>query len=348
LGIPGEGVGRCFTAVDFIRECNRGEKPGVGKKVAIIGGGFTAVDAARLCVRLGVEEVFICYRRTRDEMPAVPEEVYEAEEEGVRVMYLVSPVGIETAGGGITGLRLKNNVLGIAEKQGERRTPEPVGGAEFTLECDTVISAVSQELDEAAAGLGLETTRWNTLAYDESTGCTPVPDVFVAGDASMGPSTVIKSVAEGSRAAVSIDKKLAGEKAVLEYDPALTVVDLVDVINRNGDVEIEKRVELELTGPDQRKTNYDLYEPTMTAEEAVAEASRCLSCGCGVGCQICEDLCMRFAWHDEGNRVEIDQDECVACGMCIYRCPNDNIEMVQGELSPALVSSQTGKKESTS
>ncbi|MEA1996935.1 MAG: FAD-dependent oxidoreductase [Gemmatimonadota bacterium] len=337
LGVEGEDADGYLTAVDFIRDHAHGNSPELGGSVAIIGGGFTAVDAARIAVRKGVGNVYICYRRTRDEMPAVPEEVYEAEEEGVRVLYLVSPVRIETEGGRVTGLRLKGNVLGMDTGDGRRR-PEGVEGAEFTLACDTVISAVSQELDDTAAGLGLETTRWGTLAYDEYTGRTSVKDVFAAGDASMGPSTVIKSVAEGRRAAVSIDQELSGDKAVLEYDPLLNMVDPEDVINRSTDVELDKRVSLEIAPARVRKANYDLYEKVMTEEEAVAEASRCLHCGCGVGCQICEDLCMRQAWSHEGSNVVIDEDECVACGMCVFRCPNDNIEMVKGELSPPNVS----------
>ncbi|HUU30284.1 MAG TPA: FAD-dependent oxidoreductase [archaeon] len=337
LGIPGEEAQGYYTAVDFIQANATGKEPELGRSVAIIGGGFTAVDAARIAVRKGVEKVYICYRRTKDEMPAVPEEVYEAEEEGVRVMYLVSPVEIETRDGRITGLRLKSNVLGM-DTGDSRRKPEGVEGAEFVLACDTVISAVSQELDASAAGLGLEMTRWGTLSYDESTGRTAVEDLFVAGDASLGPSTVIQSVAEGKRAAVTIDKMLSGEKAALEYDPVLTPVNPKDVINRNREEPLAERVPLDIAPADRRKTNYDLYEKVMTFQEAVEEASRCLHCGCGVGCQICEELCMRQAWSEEANRVSVDQDECVACGMCVFRCPNSNIEMVKGELSPPHVS----------
>jgi len=340
LNIPGEGAGNYHTAVDFIRDFSKGRKPELGGKVAIIGGGFTAVDAARIAVRLGAESVYICYRRTKEEMPAVPEEVYEAEEEGVRVLYLVSPVAVETEDGRITGLRLKSNVLGMADSPESRRSPEPVEGAEFVLQCDTVISAVSQELDERLEGLDLETTAWGTLAYDESTCRSSEPDVFVAGDVSLGPATVIRAVAEGRRAAVSIDRLLAGEAAVLEYGPVPAPVDPEAVINRSGEKPLARRVELEMVPAERRKVNFDLYEPTLTAEEAVKEASRCLHCGCGVGCQICENLCMREAWYEEGSNVEVDRDKCVACGMCISRCPNSNIEMVKGELSPALVKDQ--------
>jgi len=337
LGIPGEDAPQVYSAVDFIRENAAGRTPKIGKKVAIVGGGFTAVDVARICARLGVENIYIAYRRTKDEMPAVPEEVLESEEEGVRVMYLVSPVAIETEGGKVTGLRLKSNVLGMSSDKGGRRSPEQVEGAEFTLKVDTVITAVSQKLDGVAASLGLELTRWGTLAYDESTGRTAVADVFVAGDASMGPSTVIRSVAEGKRAAVSVDKFLRAEKAVLEFDPALTVVDPVAVVNRRTDMPLKDRVPLEVKPAAERKKDFAEYEETLSQEAAVEEAGRCLSCGCGVGCQICEELCMRFAWSHEGKLVEVDKEACVACGMCILRCPNHNIEMVKGDLSPARV-----------
>lgn len=337
LGIPGEDAAQVYSAVDFIREHAAGRTPKLGKKVAIVGGGFTAVDVARICARLGVENIYIAYRRTKDEMPAVPEEVLESEEEGVRVMYLVSPVAIETEGGKVTGLRLKSNVLGMSADNGGRRSPEQVDGAEFTLNVDTVITAVSQKLDGVAASLGLELTRWGTLAYDESTGRTAVADVFVAGDASMGPSTVIRSVAEGKRAAVSMDKFLRADKAVLEFDPALTVVDPMAVVNRRTDMALKDRVTVEVKPAAERKKDFEEYEETLSQAAAVEEAGRCLSCGCGVGCQICEELCMRFAWSHEGKLVEVDKEACVACGMCILRCPNHNIEMVQGELSPARV-----------
>ena len=266
-------------------------------------------------------------------MPAVPEEVYEAEEEGVRVLYLVSPREIVTEKGKITGLLLKSNVLGLESADG-RRKPEAVEGAEFVLACDTVITAVSQELDETSKSLDLAQTRWGTLAFDEATGRTAAPDVFVAGDAALGPSTVIQSVAAGKRAAVSIDRSLAGERALLEYDPPMKVVDPREVIDRSTETPLARRVALKVAAPEQRRAGYDLYEETLTAQEAVAEASRCLHCGCGIGCQICEELCMRQAWTDKGSRVEIDQDKCVACGMCVFRCPNHNIEMIKGEISP--------------
>ena len=161
--------------------------------------------------------------------------------------------------------------------------------------------------------------------------------MFVAGDAAMGPATVIRSVAEGKRAAVSIDKSLRGAAAVLDFDPALSVVDPVVVVDRRTDMPVKNRVPVEFKAADERRGDYNMYEETLSQEAAVEEAGRCLSCGCGVGCQICEDLCMRFAWSHGSNRVQLDREACVACGMCSLRCPNHNIEMVKGELSPARV-----------
>src|SRR5208283_4002529 len=121
------------------------EKPALGKRVAVIGGGFTAVDSARTAVRLGAKEVYLLYRRTRAEMPATSEEVDEAEAEGVKVMYLVSPKEVVRANGGISALRMVNHVLGKGDASGRRR-PEEVEGTEFTLKVDAAISAVSQGL----------------------------------------------------------------------------------------------------------------------------------------------------------------------------------------------------------
>ncbi|HUU30285.1 MAG TPA: FAD-dependent oxidoreductase [archaeon] len=335
LGIPGEEswLKRCYLAIDFLKERQRGNDLEIGRCVAVVGGGFTAVDAVRTCVRRGAEKVYMVYRRTKEEMTSIPEEVYEAEEEGVRVMYLVSPLEIVHQNGNIKALRMRNNVLGIA-REGGRRPPEAVEEAEFEIECDTVITAISQHVDEELREPGLAMTGWGTLEYDEKTGATPIKDVVAAGDSAMGPSTVIRSTAQGFNAAVTLDKKLRGAEAFLEYMPEMHVVDPQVVIDRNPDFPLKPRVPVRYLPPEKRKTNYELYEETMTAGEAVEEAERCLFCGCGVGCQICEELCLTLAWGHEESYVKIDPELCVACGICIYRCPNDNIDMVATELSP--------------
>ncbi len=331
LGVPGEEAEGVASAVEFLGRYHRGDTPEIGDRVGVIGGGFTAVDAARTAVRLGAKEVYILYRRTRDEMPATPEEVREAEEEGVRVMYLVSPKEVLSENGRATGLRMVNHVLGEPDAS-ERRRPVEVEGTEFTLRCDTIISAVGQQV--ALQEAGLKVTDGRTIACSPETCATNIPDVFAGGDATTGPATVIEAIATGKRAAVSIDKFIAGDDTFLEYPPELTQVDPEKVLLRVEDLERKKRPQVQVVSADVRKTGFKTFTRTLTEEEAVAEASRCLACGCGVGCGLCERVCQGFALQLCGaDEYEIDEDKCVACGMCFRLCPNENIEVVAEEES---------------
>ena len=327
MGIKGEELDGCISAVDFLKDTATGKRPQVGKRVAVIGGGFTAVDTARTAVRLGAEEVFILYRRTKDEMPATAEEVTEAEEEGVKIMYLVSPQQV-IGNGKVEKLRLLNYVLGD-EDASSRRRPEEVPGTEFDLKVDTIISAVSQNV---AAGFGqdLEQTGWGTIKVDEQSGATNIDGVYAGGDCVRGPENVISAIADGKRAAASIDIKLAGDDAILSYDRPKVMSDKEQVLARTGGKARAWRPKLDYTAGDKRKKNFDDYTKTLTGEQAVAEASRCLACGCGAGCEICKDICKMFSYEMDANgKMILDEEQCVACGMCIWRCPNKNIEMIQ-------------------
>lgn len=327
LGIAGEDLPGCVSAVDFLKTVSRGGKPDIGKRVAVIGGGFTAVDSARMAVRLGAKEVFILYRRTKDEMPASADEIVEAEEEGVKIMYLVSPQEV-IGDGKVEKIRLLNYVLGEPDAS-ERRRPVEVFGTEFTLDVDTVISAVSQGVT-VDAGQDLKLTRWGTIETDERTCATNISGVYAGGDCARGPQNVITAIAEGKRAAASIDMYLSGDEAFLTYDAEKTMVDKDKVLERTSGRSRRWRTALGKTAPNSRTKNFDEYTSTLTTAQAVAEAGRCLACGCGAGCEICKDICKVFAWSmDDRGRVALDEDACAACGMCIWRCPNNNIEMVQ-------------------
>lgn len=326
LGVPGEEAKGVVSAVAFLREVREKGKAAVGKRVAVVGGGYTAVDSARTAVRLGADEVFLCYRRTKDEMPAVPEEVWEAEEEGVRVIYLVAPIEVVVKRNRTAGLRMLIHTLGAPDASGRRR-PDPVEQTEFSLPCDMVIAALGQQVAEGVEGIALRPD--GTSECDPETGATALEGVFAGGDA-IGPDSVIAAIASGRRAAASIDRYLMGASAVLSYDPVLTEASRERALARARDVEREARVPLEMRPAAERKRDFGLYAPVLSEEEAVAEASRCLSCGCGAGCGLCVRICSNFAVSAaSADSFAVDEEKCVACGMCYRRCPNENIEMVR-------------------
>ncbi len=326
LGIEGEHADGVVSAIDFLKSFYDGKRINVGKRAVVIGGGFTAVDAARTVKRLGADEVFIAYRRTKDEMPASQDEVREAEEEGIKVMYLVSPRSIKTKNEKVTGITMVNQVLGERDSSNRRR-PEEIEAAEFTLPCDIVIAATGQMPDpigirEVAAN------RKGMVIADRTTGATNIKGVYAGGDVT-NVQTVIAAVAAGKKCACSIDKLLSGDDAVLEYQEELPAVSPEGVLRRAGYFKDNDGIDLYTMDGKERLENFSTYIRTMTEDEAVNEAKRCLNCGCGEGCGLCADICSEFAIHlDSPDKWRVDSEECVACGMCYNRCPNQNIDMV--------------------
>jgi NADPH-dependent glutamate synthase beta subunit-like oxidoreductase/dihydroorotate dehydrogenase len=326
--IPGTSADGCFSALSFLQNVSANGEGGIGQRVAVIGGGFTAVDTARTCLRLGAKEVYILYRRTKDEMPATPEEVFEAEEEGVRIMYLVSPKEILAENGAVTGIRMVNHVLG-ARDNSNRRTPEEVEGTEFTLSVDTVLLALGQSVESAVSADGLELTPRGSLKHDSATGATSQPDVFVAGDAATGADTIIAAVAGGRKAAIAVDRALSGDEAKLKTMPQLNAVEPDAVLQRTGYSGKTPGMPVAVRPPEERAKDFQEYAATLTEEEAVREAERCLNCGCGEGCMVCRDICNSFAIREDNLSPVIEGDNCVGCGVCVWRCPNKNIEMIR-------------------
>jgi NADPH-dependent glutamate synthase beta subunit-like oxidoreductase/dihydroorotate dehydrogenase len=326
LHLPGEDAKGVISALSLLKNVYDKKQIKIGNKVIVVGGGFTAIDAARTARRLGASDVFIAYRRTKDEMPATQEEVAEAEAEGIKVMYLVAPKSVEVRKGKVIGIRLINQVLGEKD-QSNRRKPEEVPAAEFVLPCDTIISAIGQRPDYNSIN-GLNVDKQGMVIIVPATCATNIEGVFAGGDIT-NVDSVIAAIASGKKAACSIDRLIAGENAVLEYEPDYPVVSKEAVLRRVGYFKDEEKLNLYTTNGQQRVTNFSTYYRTLTEAEAVTEAKRCLNCGCGEGCGLCAAICSEFAIHIKSTDVwEINTEECVACGMCFNLCPNKNIEMV--------------------
>ncbi|MCL5019600.1 MAG: FAD-dependent oxidoreductase [Patescibacteria group bacterium] len=243
-------------------------------------------------------------------------------------MYLVSPKELLIKDNRINGIRMVNHVLGARDKSNRRR-PVEIEGTTFDLSVDTVISAIGQEVDYSPINSEIPLTSDGLIAGDPETGKTPVEGVFAAGDAITGPGDIITAIAAGKRAAVSIDKYLSGENAVLKYLPQYSCVVESIIIERAGNTPRQKRVYEHHSPAEQRKHNFEPYTQSLTEEEAVSEAQRCLNCGCGTGCLICRQLCSAFAIDVCDGKPVINGEECEGCGVCMQRCPIHNIEMIQ-------------------
>jgi len=211
LRVPGEDDFEGFMdCIVFLRRVNLGDATKPGNKVIVIGGGNSAIDAARTAVRVGCDEVHIVYRRSRKEMPANPWEIDAAVEEGVKISYLAAPVKILGETGKVVGMECVRMELGKLDASGRRR-PVPVEGTEFVVEADLIVPSISQRPDIAFLGddHGLDISRWESFEIDERSMQTNVPDVFAGGDDVTGPSTVIEAIAAGHRAARGIDEFLS-------------------------------------------------------------------------------------------------------------------------------------------
>lgn len=326
LGVPGEEAKGVIPALEFLKNVYDGKEQDIGNRVVVAGGGFTAVDAARTAVRLGAGEVYLVYRRTKEEMPASQEEIAEAEAEGVKIMYLVSPKSIEVENGCARGIRMVNQVLG-GKDASNRRRPQEVAAAEFVLPCDTVIVAIGQKPEGSTTG-GLSLDKAGMVLCNPATGETNIDGIFAGGDVA-DVATVIAAIAAGKRGACSIDRYVSEEKAVLRYEPEYPVVSKEAVLKRSGYFKDAQKIDLVAMDAKDRLKSFSTYIRTLTLEEAVSEAKRCLNCGCGKGCGLCATICSEFAIHlKDTDTWEINPDECVACGMCYNRCPNGNIEMI--------------------
>jgi NADH-quinone oxidoreductase subunit F len=275
MGVPGEDLPGVLTGMKFLRAIHTGQKVDLGKKVCVIGGGNSAIDAARVARRMGCE-VDIYYRRTRMEMPAFPEEIDGALEEGVRITYLAAPHRITAANGRLV-FECSRMKLGEIDSSGRRR-PVPIEGSEFTSEFDTIISSISEQPQTGFLGSFVMLTRWGTVDVNGETLQSSKENIFAGGDAIRGPSTAIEAIRDGKRAAESIDAYLRGRTYVPEYAVTQPSVYVEPVVMTEEEMASYQRVTMpSLSAPD-RSNNFKEIDTGYTRDMAVRESRRCLRC----------------------------------------------------------------------
>ena len=282
IGIPGEleDVEGFHYGLRFLRDVRVGKEVRIGRRVAVIGGGNVALDAARTALRLGADEVNIFYRRSREEMPVTEVEYDEAIAEGVNINFLVSPTRIVNDNWKVVGLQCIRMELGEMDASGRRR-PVPIPGTEFFAEADTVIAAVGQapDLSFLPPDSALERTRWETLAVDGNTLATNVPGVFAGGDFVTGPGMVIDAIAAGRRGALAIDKYIRADASRVEmYDLRTEVI--AEAVTRIEEEtwEAQPRLEVPRLPTERRKQSFEEIELSFSEDRAKQEARRCLRC----------------------------------------------------------------------
>jgi len=293
MGIEGEDLSGVYTSIGFLRKVNSGEEVDLkDKKVVVVGGGNSAVDAARVALRLGAKEVRIVYRRSRVEMPAFKEEVDAAEAEGVKIDILTNPVAFHGEGGKLKEIECVRMELGEPDETGRRR-PIPIEGSNFRIPADSVILAIGQVPEsEPFEKEGLKVNRDGTLWVDPETLATSKEGVFAGGDATIGPSTIVEAIALGRRAAEYISRYLNKEdlKARPYEEHWMETVDKDEVLRK-------RRYTVSLPNkpaqrpPDERVKDFKEVESTFSEEIALQEAKRCMDCAGCCECRQCEPLC---------------------------------------------------------
>ncbi len=294
LHIPGEETPHgVIDAIAFLRKANQGDRQRPGERVAVVGGGNVAIDAARVAKRLGAQTVTVVYRRSEQEMPAYAEEIRGARDEGIEFALLTAPVRILTADGRVAGFECMCTELGPPDDSGRRR-PIPVEGSAFVIDCDAVIPAIGQKSDVTWAERvpTLDLTARHTIEVNPQTMQTSIPHVFAAGDAVSGPATVIEAVAAGHKAAAAIGHFLDG--ADLD-EFARNLADRPKPGNDWADIpESIKPAPRMPSGhvPDAARANtFEEVAPGMGEVEARQEAARCLNCGVCSECMACVSVC---------------------------------------------------------
>lgn len=331
MRVKGEDINGVYGGIDFLRSVIQGKSVEIGDRVAVCGGGNTAMDACRTAVRLGAKEVYVIYRRTEQEMPAEEMEIKESKEEGVIYKFLTNPVEIHGENGKVCGMTLQLMELGEPDASGRRRPVAMEGKTEY-LPVDSVIMAIGQKLDPTDFS-GVQLTERGTILADEDTFETSIKGVFAIGDATnKGASIAIAAIGEADKCVKVVDAYLKGEE--IDFTPKYISKRDEDRIDVSGK-EVQPRTVAKVLDADNRKNNFDEVSLGLTMEEAQKEAQRCLECGCREYFK-CKLLSVaqrydinpeRFAGEmpqkytrDENAFIERNTAKCILCGLCVRSC----------------------------
>ena len=321
LGIQGEDAPNVLSGVEYLNRINSGEKVDVGDKVTVIGGGNTAIDAARVSLRSGAD-VTILYRRTRNEMPADEFEIIEAEEERIHFEYLAAPVEILNNGNKATGMKCIRMELGEPDESGRRR-PVPIEGSEFTVESTTIIPAISQAVDFE----GIEQFKNEKGWISTNGGCeTGVKGVFAGGDVTVQLGIATQAIGLGREAAESIDDYLRGRES--------KVVDPLPIVRHTqmnfNHYKKSPRVNPANLPASERLNNFKEVSFTIEGPQPIEESMRCLSCGMCFDCDNCFTYCSDSAVKrlPKGQHYEFKLDTCQGCKKCAEECPCGYVDMI--------------------
>ncbi len=337
MNVEGEDLEGVLPGTDFLRAVALGELPQIGKRVAVIGGGNTAIDSARTALRLGVE-VTIVYRRSRAEMPATGWEVEEAEEEGIKLHFLAAPVRIIGRNGRVNAIECIKMALGEPDASG-RPTPEPIPSSEFALPVDSVIAAIGQKPDLSflSEESVLKTERGN-IAANPDTLLTDMKGVFAGGDCVTGAATAVEAIAAGRKAASAIDRYLKGKELVAVNKPFnISKGELNELVGREEFVQVERKPKRKMPKlrPIERRSNFQEIELGYPEDMAKREAERCLECGCKAvyDCSLRQlateyeispvpvrrDRCY-YPLDRSHPFIERDSNKCISCERCARIC----------------------------
>ena len=352
LGVPGEKLAGVESGLDLLKQVNAGARPSLGQRAVVVGGGNTAMDCARTALRLGAEAT-VLYRRTRAEMPAIADEVDEAEREGVKFVFLAAPIRLVSSNGRVNGIECQRMELGAPDASG-RRAPEPVEGAHFALPADTVLSAIGETVDLESVPGDMERIPSGLLTgeYGETTRAA----VFAGGDMVQQPRTVADALGAGKRAAIGIDQYLRmitgrplegpgttdlrygrqgnlsmtrwrGDDPIARTSPANQVVHIED-LNLRHFTRASRGSDGHL-GVGESRESFREVNLGLSPDEALDEARRCFNCGVCNRCDLCLVFCPDVAISRSNGGYAVAMDYCKGCGICAAECPRGAMAMTR-------------------